>query len=141
MSSTARTNYPSFTEARKSLKGILDAVEDGAMVTIERGSRTAVVADQGRMRELLLKAVPPTAKVVAEQGSWVIVIPDTPLAAEGESLDVAIDDLVSNLREYASEWVEHFASAPNHAGNWALVQLVNLSTDDGLRDWLTSAQA
>jgi PHD/YefM family antitoxin component YafN of YafNO toxin-antitoxin module len=141
MSSTTRTTYPSFTEARKSLKDILDAVEDGAMVTIERGGRAAVVTDRNRMRELLLTAVPPTARVVAEHGAWVIVIPDTPLAAEGESLDAAIDDLVANLREYASEWGEHFAAAPNHAGNWALVQLVNLSTDEGLRDWLTSAQA
>jgi hypothetical protein len=141
MSSTTRTTYPSFTEARKSLKGILDAVEDGAMVTIERGARAAVVADRDRMRELLLTAVPPTARVVAEHGAWVIVIPDTPLAAEGESLDAAIDDLVANLREYASEWGEYFAAAPNHAGNWALVQLVNLSTDEGLRDWLTSARA
>lgn len=141
MSSTAITNYPTFTEARRSLKAILDTVEDGTMVTIQRGSRAAVVADRARFRELLLKAVPPTAKVVAERGAWVIMIPDTPLAAEGESLDAAIDDLIANLREYASEWDEHFASAPNHGGNWALVQLVNLSTNDGLRDWLTAEQA
>ncbi|MEO7123091.1 MAG: hypothetical protein ABI400_08265 [Lacisediminihabitans sp.] len=140
MPSTAPTTYPSFTEARKSLKAILDTVEDGAMVTIQRGSRAAVVADRDRYRELLLMAVPPTAKVVAEHGAWVIMIPDTPLAAEGESLDAAIDDLIENLREYASEWAEHFASAPNHKDNWALVQLVNLSTDDGLRDWLTGPQ-
>jgi len=140
MSSTPLTTYPSFTEARRSLKAILDTVETGAVVTIQRGSSAAVVADRDRFRELLLKAVPSTAKAVVEHGAWVILIPDTPLAAEGESLDAAIDDLIANLREYAFEWAEHFSNAPNHAGNWALVQLVNLSTDDGLRHWLTNSR-
>lgn len=138
MSSPATLDYPSFTEARKSLKNILDAVQDGAVVSIERGSQVAVVTDRDRLRDLLLRAVPSTAKVVAEEDAWVIVIPDTPFAAEGSSLDAAIDDLIANLRDYASEWGEHFATAPNHSGFWALVQLVRLSSDDGLRDWLTS---
>ena len=84
--------------------------------------------------------MPPTARVVAEKDAWVIVIPQTPFAAEGQSLDAAVDDLIANLREYASEWPEHFASAPNHAGNWALVQLVNLSSDDALHAWLLSGE-
>lgn len=138
MSSPAAVDYPSFTEARKSFKSILDAVNDGAVVSIERGSQVAVVTDRERLRELLLCAVPSTAKVVAENDAWVIMIPTTPFAAEGGSLEAAIDELIVNLREYASEWGEHFASAPNHSGFWTLVQLVKLSSDDGLRDWLTS---
>lgn len=140
MSSTVRTTYPSFTDARSSLKDILDAVKDGAVVSIERGNQVAVVTDRERLRDLLVKSVPSTAKVIAEEGAWVIMIPATPFAAEGDTLDSAIDELIANLREYAGEWNEHFASAPNHTGYWALVQLVNLSTDDGLRDWLTSGQ-
>lgn len=29
--------------------------------------------------------------------------------------------------------------APNHANNWGLVQLVSLSDDDQLRDWLVGS--
>lgn len=140
-SSTVRLTYPSFTDARRSLKDVLDAVEDGAVVTIERGGRAAAVVDRERLRALLLSAVPSTALVVTEGDAWVIVIPGSPLAAEAGSLDEAVDDLVANLREYASEWPEHFAAAPNHAGNWGLVQLVNVSSDAELREWLTSGPA
>lgn len=139
MSSTLPTHYDSFTEARKSLKRILDAAEDGAVVSIERGDRVTVVTDRDRLRELLLAAVPSTARVIAEADAWVVVIPDSPFAAEGQSLDDALDDLIVNLRDYAAEWPQHFASAPNHVGNWALVQLVNLSSDADLRGWLTSS--
>lgn len=140
MSSTTPTRYLSFTDARKSLKDILDAAENGAVVSIERGDRVSVVTDRDRLRNLLVCAVPSTARVVAEKDAWVIVIPQTPFASEGQSLDAAVDDLIANLREYASEWPEHFASAPNHAGNWDLVQLVNLSSDDALRAWLLSGE-
>lgn len=138
MSSTIRTRYGSFTEARKSLKLILDAAEDGSVVSIERGDRVMVVTERERLKNLLLHAVPSTARVITEADAWVIVIPDSPFAAEGQTLDDAVDDLIANLRDYASEWPQHFASAPNHAGNWALVQLVSLSSDDALRDWLMS---
>ena len=140
MSSPTPTRYLSFTDARKSLKGILDAAENGAVVSIERGDRVSVVTDRDRLRDLLVRAVPSTARVVAEKDAWVIVIPQTPFASEGQSLDAAVDDLIANLREYASEWPDHFASAPNHVGNWALVQLVNLSSDDALRAWLLSGE-
>lgn len=138
MSSTAPIHYDSFTEARKSLKRILDSAEDGAVVSIERGDRVTVVTDRDRLRDLLVHAVPSTARVIAEADAWAILIPDSPFAAEGQTLDDALDDLIENLRDYASEWPKHFVSAPNHAGSWALVQLVNLSTDEALREWLTS---
>lgn len=137
-SSTARLVYPSFTDARRSLREVLDAVEDGAVVTIVRSGRAAAVVDRERLRGLLLAAVQSSARVVAEADAWVVVIPGTPLAAEAGSLDEAVDDLVVNLREYAAEWPEHFAGAPNHAGNWGLVQLVNVSSDAQLREWLLS---
>lgn len=106
------------------------------MVSIERGDRVTVVTDRDRLRDLLVRAVPSTARVVTEADAWVIVIPDSPFAAEGQTLDAAVDELIDNLRDYASEWPQHFVA--NHAGNWALVQLVNLSTDEALRDWLMS---
>ncbi|MCO5293468.1 MAG: hypothetical protein M9882_00985 [Homoserinimonas sp.] len=140
MSSTSPTSYDSFTDARKSLKQILDSAEAGSVISIKRGPRSTVVADRDRFRELLAKATPSRAMVVAEDNAWVIVIPDSPFAAEAQSLDDAIADLIANLRDYASEWQEHFAAAPNHVDNWALVQLVNVSSDDELRAWLLNDQ-
>lgn len=140
MSSPAPASYDSFTDARKSLKQILDSAESGSVISIKRGARSTVVADRDRFRELLAKATPSRAMVVAEDNAWVIVIPDSPFAAEAQSLDDAITDLIANLRDYASEWQEHFAAAPNHANNWALVQLVNISSDGDLRNWLLNDQ-
>ncbi len=42
------------------------------------------------------------------------------------------------LREYAADWQERLAEATNHRDNWALVQLITLSEDDQLPDWLVS---
>lgn len=136
MPSRMVTRYGSFTEARRSLKDILDAAENGAVVSIERGNRVSVVADRDRLRDYLVGTLISNVQVVADEAAWVILMPDTPFAAEGVTLDQAVDDLIDNLREYAGEWSEHFRVAPNHANNWALVQLVTLSTDDQLRDWL-----
>ncbi|MEA9983999.1 MULTISPECIES: hypothetical protein [Subtercola] len=38
--------------------------------------------------------------------------------------------MVELLREYVEDWQDHLVAAPNHAGNWGLVQLIVLSTDD-----------
>ena len=62
--------------------------------------------------------------------------PGLPLLAEGDSVSDAVDDAVAVLREYAEDWVDHLGSAPNHADNWGLVQLVSLSSDEQLREWL-----
>lgn len=141
MSSTPLIRYGSFTEARKALKDILDTAENGAMVSIVRGDRVSVVADRDRLRDHLASTLPSRAKVVAQVDGWVILMPDKPFAAEGDTFDSAVGDMIANLREYAAEWPVHFQSAPNHASNWALVQLVTLSTDDQLRDWLTTESA
>ncbi|TIH40935.1 hypothetical protein D4765_00580 [Subtercola vilae] len=42
----------------------------------------------------------------------------------------AITEMVELLREYVEDWQDHLVAAPNHAGNWGLVQLIVLSTDD-----------
>lgn len=44
--------------------------------------------------------------------------------------------IIIALREYAEDWIDHLKNAPNHAGHWPLVQLVRLSTDEKLRDWI-----
>jgi len=74
-----------------------------------------------------------------EDGGWSIFIPGLPLAADGASFDVALDEMTVVLREYAEDWRGRLLDAPNHAGNWGLVQLVSLSGDDQLRDWLVGS--
>ena len=55
---------------------------------------------------------------------------------DADTLDAAIADLIDGLREYAEDWNDHLHTAPNHAGHLSLVELVELSDDDQLRDWL-----
>jgi hypothetical protein len=47
--------------------------------------------------------------------------------------------MITALREYADDWQERLLDAPNHRDNWALVQLIGLSNDDQLRDWLVGS--
>jgi hypothetical protein len=43
------------------------------------------------------------------------------------------------LREYVEDWQERLLDAPNHGANWALVQLVSLSDDGQIRQWLVGS--
>jgi nitrite reductase/ring-hydroxylating ferredoxin subunit/predicted RNase H-like HicB family nuclease len=84
----------------------------------------------------LTAVTPSRAEVVAEGGGWSIFIPGLPVAADGATVDEALDEMIVALREYAADWQDHLLDAPNHAANWGLVQLISLSDDDQLRDWL-----
>ena len=108
-------HYATFNDARNHLKHMLDAA---------------------RLREQL--AVLPGLRVeaVSEAGGWSMFVPGIPVAADGATFDEAADEMVLALREYAEDWAERLRLAPNHAGNWALVQLVGLSDDAELRAWV-----
>jgi hypothetical protein len=45
----------------------------------------------------------------------------------------------SRAQVVAEDWQERLLDAPNHAGNWGLVQLVSFSDDDQLRDGLVGS--
>jgi len=132
----AAVHYDSFTSAREHLKDVLDQASGGAAVTVRRDSATAVVLDAARFRHFLASVVPSSATVVAEAEGWSALFPGLPIAGSGASLDAAIADLIDALREYAEDWVS-LQHAPNHRENWGLVQLVALSDDDQLRQWIT----
>ena len=74
--------------------------------------------------------------MVAEAGGWSVFIPGLPVAAGGASFEEAIAETIGALREYAEDWQNHLLDAANHVNNWGLVQLISLSDDDQLRDWL-----
>jgi Antitoxin of toxin-antitoxin, RelE / RelB, TA system len=129
-------HYNSYSDARAHLKDLLDAAERGRVATVRRESASAAVLDAARLRRFLAAVVPSRAQVVAEACGWSVFIPGLPVAADGPTFDEAIDEMVATLREYAEDWQDRLLDAPNHRDNWGLVQLISLSDDDQLRDWL-----
>jgi predicted RNase H-like HicB family nuclease len=107
---------------------------------IERGESSASVVNTGLFREFLINTVPARVRVVNEDGAWAMFLPGLPLAAEGTTLEEATLDLIEALREYAEDWEDHLHTAPNHRGNWALVQLIDSSTNEELDAWLTGSR-
>jgi predicted RNase H-like HicB family nuclease len=132
-------HYDSYTEARNNLKNLLDAAESGRVATVRRDSVTTAVLDAARLRHFLASVVPARAQVVQEAGGWSVFIPGLPVAADGETFDEAITEMIEALREYAEDWQDRLLNASNHRENWGLVQLISLSDDEQLRDWLTGS--
>lgn len=133
-------HFESCTEARTPLKELLDAADEGRVATVRRATGCAAVVDAARLRRYLSSAFPSRAEVVAEAGRWSIFIPGLPVAAGGSTFDDAVAEMVDALREYADGWQERLRLAPNHQDNWGLVQLVALSDDRQLADWLVGVQ-
>ena len=131
--------YNSFTEARAHLKDLLDAAAAGRVATVRRDTSWAAVVDAERLRRFLALVSPARAHVVAEAGGWSVFIPGLPVAADGITFEEAITEMVDALREYAADWQERLADVPNHREHWGLVQLVSLSDDPQLRDWLVGS--
>jgi Antitoxin of toxin-antitoxin, RelE / RelB, TA system len=136
VSVNSAVHYNGFSHARSNFKALLDAAEQGRVVTVRRESTTSAVVDADRMRHFLTSVIPSRARVVPEAGGWSVIIPGLPVAADAESFDEAIADMVLALREYAEDWQDHLRDAPNHRDNWGLVQLIVLSSEDHLRSWL-----
>ncbi|MFI6681639.1 type II toxin-antitoxin system prevent-host-death family antitoxin [Kribbella sp. NPDC050470] len=132
----SQVEYRSAREAREHFKDILDAADDGRPATVTRDARRVAAVDADRLVHFLIRVRPAGAQLVAENDGWSIFIPGLPVAADGPTLDEAADEMVEALRDYAEEWADHLRLAPNHADNWGLVQIVALSSDDQLRDWL-----
>ena len=132
--------YESSSAAREHFKDILDAAEDGRLVAVYREGRQSAVVSADRLR-YFLAGVLPRAAVVPEDGGWSIFIPGSFVAADGASFDVAVDEMVEALREYAEDWQDHLLRASDHQDQWGLVQFVSLSDDGQLRDWLISEPA
>jgi predicted RNase H-like HicB family nuclease len=135
----AAVHYDSYSDARAHLKDLLDAAERGRVATVRRDASSAAVLDAARLRHFLATVVPSRAQVVPEAGGWSVFIPGLPVAADGATFDEAVDEMVLALREYAEDWQDRLLGAPNHRDNWGLVQLISLSDDGQLREWLTGS--
>jgi predicted RNase H-like HicB family nuclease len=135
----AAVHFASYSEARAKLKDLLDAAQRGRSATVRRDNVTAAVVDGARLRYFLAKVCPSHAQAVAEDEGWSVFIPGLPIGADGATFEAAIDEMVDALRDYAEDWQDHLLDAPNHRDSWGLVQLIELSTDDELREWLVGS--
>lgn len=131
--------FHSFSDARSNFKGVLDSADSGALTYIDREGSRYVVALADFQRPLLASHLRSNAQVIAEGGGWVVLLPGLPVHGDGETFDEAIADAIDALREYAEDWNDHLRSAPNHAPNRGVVELVELSTDEQLREWLVAS--
>lgn len=129
-------HYDSYSEARAHLKDLLDAAERGRVATVRRDAVTTAVVDVERLRRFLTSLVPSRVQVVPEADGWSVFLPGVPVAADGATFEEAVAEMVDALREYAEDWQRRLLDAPNHRDNWGLIQLVSLSDDEQLRDWL-----
>lgn len=132
-------HFGSVGTARENFKAILDAADAGRVVSVERNARRSAVLDAERLRAFFAATVAPDADIRFEDGAWTVALRGRPIAAEAGTYDDALAETVDALREYADDWNEHLAGAPNHEANWGLVQLVTYSTDEQLLEWLTGS--
>ena len=98
-------------------------------MAVGRGSEVSAVMPLDKIRRHFFRSVSPRTTIFREDGRVVALMEGRPFAAERSSLDEAISELIDALREYAVDWDDHYQHAPNHAQNWALVQLITFSTD------------
>ncbi|MBM7770223.1 antitoxin (DNA-binding transcriptional repressor) of toxin-antitoxin stability system [Actinokineospora baliensis] len=126
----------SSTSARTRMKELLDTAQRGHVATVTRDGVQVALVDVVRMQHFLASIISSRAEVVQEGAGWSVFIPGLPVAADGATFDGALGEMVDALREYAEDWQERLSAAPNHRDNWGLVQLISLSTDEQLRDWL-----
>lgn len=133
----SNVTFLSYTDARKDFKDVLDAVESGRPVGVQRRSRRTALVDADGLRSALAHSRDlPQPVAVAEAGGWTMLIPGAPVAVDGSSFEDATDELVLALREYAEDWVDRLHAVPNHALHWALIQFVALSSDSQLASWI-----
>jgi len=128
--------YDRFTDARTHLKELLDAAEEGRPAAVIRQDRSTVLVDRQRFVRYLMALNAGRVELVPDGDSWMAVVADSPVAAEGDDAADAIDELIGALREYAEDWSARLRLASNHEQNWGLVQLVDHSSDDELRVWM-----
>jgi hypothetical protein len=81
-----------------------------------------------------------TSSVGQGDCGWWVVLPGVTVHGDAETFDGGIDDLIDGLREYAEDWNTRLHRAPKHQQQQqrSIVERVELSDDEQLRDWLLS---
>ena len=133
------THFATLSEARSHMTDLTDAAMSGRPVSYARGGRQVAAVDADRLRDALTKLHPARAEVFQEDGAVGIAISELGLAVEGATYADALAEMVIALREYAADWSDHLLNAPNHANNWGVVQIIAVSTEEHLTDWVRAA--
>lgn len=133
-------HFDSYSEARKKLRFVLDAAHEGLVTIVTRDNERFVVQSADARGAELRRLLPSRAVVAHEGGGWAAFIPGVPVHGDADSFGDAIEDLVATLREYAEDWNDRLHAVPNHVQHRSLVELVELSDDEQLRDWLLGDQ-
>ncbi len=135
----ATVNYSSAREGREHFKDLLDAADEGRPATVTREARRVAAVDADRLVHFLTRLYPSGAQTVAEGDGWSILLPGVPVAAAGDTIEDAVEEMIEALRDYAQAWIQRLRLAPNHEDNWGLVQIVALASEEQLRRWLLAA--
>jgi len=133
----AAVTYPNVRTARDNFKALLDASDASRPAVVTRDNRRTAMVDADQLLNFLMAVRPAGVQAVAENSGWSLFMPGLPVAAEGNTMDEATDELIAALHDYAEAWVERLRHAQNHAGNWGLVQIVSLASDEQLREWIS----
>jgi hypothetical protein len=131
-----QATYSSAASARQNFKQMLDGAAAGVPVTVRRDKEVFALTQADKLRRHFAETTSPRLRLGQEDGVWIASMDHRPFVAEGRSEEEAIYNLVEDLREYAEDWAEHYEAAPRHKREWGLVQLVSLSTDSELVEWL-----
>ena len=133
------THFATLSDARSHMTDLTDAAMSGRPVSYARDGRQVAAVDADRLRDSLTKLHPARAEVFQEDGAVGIAISELGLAVEGATYADALAEMVIALREYAADWSDHLLNAPNHANNWGVVQIIAVSTEEHLTDWVRAA--
>ena len=130
-------DLPNASTVRSTWAAALDLAAEGRPVPFRRDTEEFVLLPAALLRDVLRRAVPPP-EVVAELDGWSVLLHGHPVASDGATLDEALADFLSALRDYATAWEERLHAAPDHRHAAALVQLVALDDDAALLAWARS---
>jgi hypothetical protein len=131
---TDRAKDPTATAVRKAWAASLNAAADRRPVVFHRGGQDFAILPVALLRDVLGRAVP-APEVIAEDDGWTVLLPGHPVAADGVTLDEALVDFISALRDYADAWDDRLHRAANHQHAAALVHHVSVSDDGELLAW------
>lgn len=128
-------HFNTYTSARQHFRAVLDAARAGLVTTV---ARCRALCRRARRAGSGGPCKASAFERASRRGGWRLGSrpPGLPIHGDGETFDAALDDVIVALREYAEDWNDRLRLVPNHAQNRAVAELVELSTDDQLRDWL-----
>ena len=130
--------YRSISAARSAISEIYNTAERNLAVGITRENDVPVaVIRQDHLKKALqaLCLLEPQVRF-SPDGAVSMWLDGLPVSGQGESFDVAGQDLIDSLRDYAKTWIEDLRDYPNHKDRWDVVNLVLLSSDDELSAFL-----